>query len=78
MSTCPVAQTGDVDTSGAITSADIIYLVNYVFKAGPAPLPVTEAGDANCSGEVTSADLIYLVNHVFKAGPLPCDVCTLL
>jgi hypothetical protein len=75
---CPVSQTGDVNTTGSITSADIIYLVNYVFKAGPAPLPVAESGDVNCTGNITSADVIYLVNHVFKTGPPPCDVCTIL
>jgi glucose/arabinose dehydrogenase len=76
--TCPVARTGDVDTSGAISSADIIYLVNFVFKAGPAPRPIPEAGDVNCTGAISSADIIYLVNSVFKGGPSPCDVCTLL
>jgi len=75
---CPVEITGDADTSGTITSADIIYLVNYVFKAGPAPLPIAESGDVNCSTTVTSADVIFLVGHVFKAGPEPCDICSIL
>ena len=43
---CPVTQTGDVNVSGAITSADIIYMVNHVFKGGQwrlchAPPPAT-------------------------------------
>jgi hypothetical protein len=75
---CPVTLTGDVNTTGDITSADIIYLVNYVFKAGATPLPIASAGDVDCTGAVTSSDIIYLVNHVFKAGALPCDVCTIL
>jgi hypothetical protein len=75
---CPVTLPGDVDTSGTITSADIIYLVNFVFKAGPPPRPVREAGDVNCTSAITSSDVIYLVNYVFKGGPPPCDVCTLL
>jgi hypothetical protein len=75
---CPVTLTGDVNISGAITSADIIYLVSYAFKSGPAPLPVPEAGDVNCDGQVNSADIIYLVNFVFKSGPSPCDACSLL
>ena len=28
---------GDVNGDGSVTSADIIFLVNYVLKAGPAP-----------------------------------------
>jgi hypothetical protein len=75
---CAVNMTGDVDQSGAISSADLIYLVGYVFKGMSAPLPCLAAGDANCSGAVTVADIIVLVNYVFKSGPAPCDVCTLI
>lgn len=75
---CPVLVTGDVDVSSAITSSDIIWLVNYVFKSGPAPLPVSASGDVDCDSDVDSGDIIYLVNHVFKSGPEPCDVCLLL
>lgn len=73
---CPIALTGDVNVNGTITSADIINLVNYVFKGGPPPLPCVAAGDVNCNGAVTSADIINLVNYVFKGGPPPCDGCT--
>lgn len=62
---------GDVNNSGVITSADIIYLVNFVFKGGPPPLPVPSEGDVNCSSTITSADIIFLVNYVFKGGPVP-------
>jgi len=75
---CPVTMTGDVNVTGDITTADIIYLVGYVFKGGPAPLPVEGAGDVQCDGTVTSSDIIYLVNYVFKSGPPPCDVCSIL
>jgi hypothetical protein len=73
---CPIVLTGDVNNNGSITSADIIYLVGYVFKGGPAPLPCIAAADVNCNGSVTSADIIYLVGYVFKGGPAPCDACT--
>ena len=62
---------GDVDESGAITSADIVYLVNAIFKGGPEPLPEWQSGDVNASGSLTSSDIIYLVNFVFKGGPPP-------
>jgi len=62
---------GDVNESGTITAADVIYLVNYVFKGGPDPLPVWQSGDVNASGTITSADIIYLVNFIFKGGPPP-------
>lgn len=57
---CPVRLTGDVDTSGAIQSADEIYLVNYVFKGMEAPRPCVASGDVNASGAVSAADIIYL------------------
>ena len=50
---CAVALTGDVNLSESLTSADIIYLVNFVFKSQAAPLPCEAAGDVNCSGGVT-------------------------
>jgi hypothetical protein len=75
---CPVTLTGDANNTGSINSADIIHLVNYVFKSGPSPLPCEASGDVNCSGLVTTADVIGMVNYVFKSGPEPCDVCTLI
>ena len=73
---CPIAVTGDVNVSGNVSSADIISLVNHVFKGGPAPLPCAAAGDVNCNGAISSSDIIRLVNYVFKGGDPPCDGCT--
>lgn len=75
---CPVTLAGDVDVSGAVTAGDVIYMVNVVFKNGPAPLPVPQSGDVNCSSSLTAADIIILVNFIFKGGQAPCDVCSLL
>lgn len=75
---CPVVIVpGDANQSGQITSADVIYMVNFTFKSGPAPLPIAEAGDVNCDHTLTSADIIRLVNYVFKSGVEPCNVCQL-
>ena len=72
---CPVAITGDVNDDGKISQSDIIYLVNYILRAGSTPIPVRESGDVNCDENVSQADIIYLVNHVLRAGPSPCNVC---
>jgi DNA-binding beta-propeller fold protein YncE len=61
---------GDVDESGAVTSADIIYLVNYLFKAGPGASTET-LGDVNRNCQITLADAVVLVNYVFRGGPQP-------
>lgn len=62
---------GDVNSSGSITSSDIIALVNYVFKSGNDLACANSTGDVNCLGGVTSSDIIFLVNYVFKGGPAP-------
>ena len=53
-----------------MTSADVIFLVNYIFKGGAAPNPPSKAY-MNNNGVVNSADIVFMVNHVFKAGPPP-------
>jgi hypothetical protein len=75
---CPIGLTGDCNADGAVTQADIVYLVNHVLKAGPSPVPLEEAGDVNCDRSVGLTDVIFLVNYVLKAGPAPCDACSLL
>jgi len=62
---------GDVNDDGTINSADLIYMVNYIFKSGPDPLPMRTVGDANCTGGLGGSDIIYLVNYIFKGGQPP-------
>jgi len=61
---------GDANGDRVINSADVVYLINYLFKGGPAPEPL-EAGDVNCDGTINSADVVYLINYLFKGGPPP-------
>ena len=65
---------GDLNADGAVTSGDIVFLVNYVFKGGASPVPLS-FGDVNLSCDITAADIIYLVNFVFKSGPAPVGSC---
>ena len=67
-------QRGDVNNSCTVNSADIILLVNHIFKSGPPPVP-QDAGDINCDGVISSADIIALVNFVFKGGATPLGKC---
>lgn len=66
----PQFKYGDANGDGKVTVSDAIYLINYLFKGGPAPVPF-ESGDTNCDGKVTVADVIYLINYLFKGGPEP-------
>lgn len=64
---------GDASGDGQIDIADVIYLINYLYKGGPSPNPI-EAGDANCDQIINSADVVYLINYLFISGPPPaCD-----
>ena len=70
----PLRPDGDMNADGFVTSGDVVFLVNYVFKAGPAPAPLS-FGDLDLSCSITAADIIYLVNFVFKSGPQPLGSC---
>jgi parallel beta-helix repeat protein len=61
---------GDANGDEKVNLADIVYLVSYVFKHGPAPVPLAR-GDANGDGKVNIADIVYLVAYLFKGGPPP-------
>ncbi|MEE9442470.1 MAG: dockerin type I repeat-containing protein, partial [candidate division Zixibacteria bacterium] len=63
---------GDANGDREINVGDAVFIVNHVFKGGPAPEPLI-AGDANCDGSVNVGDAVYLINHVFKGGPGPCE-----
>jgi hypothetical protein len=65
-----ICEDGDANGDGLINSADVVYLINYLFKGGPAPVPL-EAGDCNGDGIINSADVVYLINYLFKGGPPP-------
>jgi len=65
---------GDPNGDEAVNLADAVYLINYVFKGGPAPNPSCVA-DANGDDAVNLADAVYLINYIFKAGPTPVDPC---
>ena len=62
---------GDANGDDKYSVSDAVFLVNFLFKGGKAPVPLG-AGDANCSSDVTVADIVYLVNYLFKGGPVPC------
>jgi ankyrin repeat protein len=62
---------GDANSDGVINASDVVYLINYLFISGPAPVPL-QAGDCNCDGNVNASDVVYLINYLFISGPPPC------
>ena len=74
----PEGYCGDVDGQNPPDPdiADLVYLVNYMFKAGPPPVAMWTA-NVDCLGgdDPDIADLVYLVNYMFKNGPPICPTC---
>ncbi len=61
---------GDVNGDSVMDLGDVVYLLNYLFKSGPAPEYLV-IGDGNCDQVVDLGDAIYLLNYLFKNGPPP-------
>jgi hypothetical protein len=61
---------GDANADQTIDLGDALYILNYLFKSGPAPVPF-EAGDANCDEVVDLGDALIILNYLFKNGPPP-------
>jgi hypothetical protein len=82
---------GDVNASDALELpaldiSDLVYMQNYLFRGGPAPLPFADQGNVDGKGpyageldfecpknNVDVQDLVYLLNYVYKGGPPPVD-----
>jgi hypothetical protein len=65
---------GDANSDTAVNVGDAVYMINYVFKGGPAPVPICR-GDANGDTNADVGDAVYLINYVFKGGPAPVPGC---
>jgi hypothetical protein len=65
---------GDVNQDGKVDPGDAVYLINYLFREGPAPQPLA-AGDVNGDCEVNAGDVMYMINYLFKEGPRPQAGC---
>jgi subtilisin family serine protease len=60
---------GDANGDGVTNSADLVYLLNYLFLGGPPPDPPS-AGDPNGDCVINSGDVVYFINYLFSGGPI--------
>jgi len=65
---------GDANGDRDVNSADVVFLINYLFKEGPLP-PVINAADASGDCAINSSDIVYLIDYLFKGGPSPRYGC---
>ena len=70
----PSGKEGDVNGDGKINTADVIFMINFLFKNGPEPNP-PPAGDINGDCVTTVSDIVYLINYLFRGGAAPKIRC---
>lgn len=61
---------GDANGNGIIDMADVLYLLNYLFRHGPAPVPI-DIADTNCNHDIDFGDVGVIINYLFKGGVRP-------
>jgi len=60
----------DANDDGSFNILDITFLVNYLYKEGPAPQSVW-ASDSNGDSGVNLLDITYSIGYLYKDGPGP-------
>ncbi len=63
---------GDANGDGMVNITDAVYIMNYIFGGGPAPVPFAFVGDADCNLRTDISDVVRLVSWIFGGGPAPC------
>jgi hypothetical protein len=68
--TTPAFVRGDANADGVINVADVVCLVNFLYRGGDPPDPI-EAGDCTCEGVVDVGDVVFLINYLYRGGDPP-------
>lgn len=63
---------GDCDYDGIVNIRDATYLINYLYKHGPAPKPEIKVADCDCNYRVNAIDVTELINYLYKHGNPLC------
>jgi hypothetical protein len=68
---------GNANGDGRINLSDVNFIINRLFKSGPAPRCL-DAADVNDDGKINLSDVIYLAAYLFQSGrrppaPFPLD-----
>jgi hypothetical protein len=62
----------DVDHSGNVDISDLVYMVDYMFSGGPAPVCMLEA-DTNADCQIDISDLVQYIDCMWLPEKYPCD-----
>ncbi len=61
---------GDANNTGTINISDAVFIINYVFLGGPAPVKLC-LGDINGDVMINISDAVYVLNFIFGGGAPP-------
>jgi len=64
---------GDANGTETVNILDATFIINYLYREGPAPYPEMSA-DANCNLAVNILDVTYIINYLYREGPAPCEL----
>lgn len=69
---CCLGRTGNIDDNldELVDVADIVYLIEYQYKNGPAP-PCLDEADVDGERGIDVGDLVYMIDYQFKGGDEP-------
>lgn len=65
---------GDANGDSIVNIADVVFLINYLFKQDPPPNPPS-AGDINGDCFIGVTDIVWLINYLYRGGPPPQIRC---
>jgi hypothetical protein len=63
---------GDCDYNGTINLLDVRYLIDYLYREGPAPLPSIAVGDCDCDTYINLVDGKLIIDYLYRNGPPLC------
>jgi len=60
----------DVDDDNVVGILDVVFIINYKYKDGTAPVPEASA-DIDGNGQISILDVVALINYKYKEGADP-------
>lgn len=61
---------GDANGDETVNLLDVTFLINYIYRSGPAPSPM-DAGDPDGNGMINILDVTRLISYLYKDGAPP-------
>ncbi|MDH4033076.1 MAG: PKD domain-containing protein, partial [candidate division Zixibacteria bacterium] len=68
-------RSGDLNLDGSVDIADLLYMVDFMFRGGPAP-EIVDAADVNGDCAIDIGDLTFFVEYFFGGGDKPAAPCS--